>query len=619
MRKVLYPLLQSLFVLCLLYFSSANNYLMNYSYDILINLKNFAARSDDVVIIGIDSDSFNKYDISRSGVIPRSVYAELINRTADLRPAVLAFDVIFERRLSSDDDAALIGSLASYPGSIVMSSTFQASTGSDQQEIYIEPWKEIGNDLLSHGYVNIFRGIRDDTDSIRRRYLPFKRLGNDTIYSLPLAIMERLGKLELNSESNELSFYRRPENRLTTKLKLYEGYSFINYIGDINNFYVIPFSEFIEAGEAQRKIHEKLIENRIVLVGVIDPLYRDFQDIPALSFSLFPKRKQEYGVVILANVIENLLNNKVIRAPSPTLAFSGMLLGNAAFAAITAMISPLASFALLLTVLLSCLFLAFYLFFSSGLLINYFLLATSLLAIYLWSAFAKYRQARIEQQNLFAILQKYVSPEVAKLITRNEYEKTAQGEKKVITVVFSDIRGFTHMSEHMDPWEISKLLNEYFNKMTEIIFRNGGTIDKFIGDAIMILFGAPISQADAAFRAVKTACEMREELKNLRKSWQKARGQVFDIGIGIHSGEAFVGNLGSDNHKEYTALGDAVNTAARLESKALPGQILFSDAVWREIGHLVKFNELEPLVLKGKSRPQEVYELLEMLEEKPAD
>ena len=113
------------------------------------------------------------------------------------------------------------------------------------------------------------------------------------------------------------------------------------------------------------------------------------------------------------------------------------------------------------------------------------------------------------------------------------------------------------------------------------------------------------------------SCEMRDELKNLRRGWQKAKGQVFDIGIGIHSGEAFVGNLGSDNHKEYTALGDAVNTAARLESKALAGQILFSDSVWREIGHLVKFNELEPLMLKGKSRPQEVYELLEIIDEKP--
>jgi len=617
-KKVLYPLLQALLVLCLLYFSSANNYLMNYSYDILINLKNFAARSDDVVIIGIDSDSFNKYDVSRSGVIPRRVYADLINKTAAMRPSVLAFDVIFERRLSSDDDAALIDSLASYPGSIVMSSTFQAAAGSAQQESYVEPWKEIVNERLSHGYVNIFRGIREDTDSIRRRYLPFKKLGSKTIYSLPLAIMERLGKVELNSKGNELSFYQSPANSLKTKLKTYEGHSFINYFGDINNFYVIPFSEFIEAGESQRKIYEKLIANRIVLVGAIDPLYRDFQDIPALSFSLFPQRKQEYGVVILANVIENVLNNRVISAPSPTVAFSGMLLSNVAFAALTGMMSPLAGAGLLLALLLAMLFMAFYLFFSAGLLVNYFLLLTSLLAIYVWSAFSKYRQARLEQENLFAILQKYVSPEVAKLITRTEYEKTMQGEKRMITIVFADIRGFTQMSEHMDPWEISKLLNEYFNKMTEIIFRNGGTIDKFIGDAIMILFGAPVSQEDASFRAVKTACEMREELKNLRRNWQKAKGQVFDIGIGIHSGEAFVGNLGSDNHKEYTALGDAVNTAARLEGKALAGQILFSDAVWREIGHLVKFNELESLILKGKSRPQEVYELLGIIEETPA-
>lgn len=170
------------------------------------------------------------------------------------------------------------------------------------------------------------------------------------------------------------------------------------------------------------------------------------------------------------------------------------------------------------------------------------------------------------------------------------------------------------MSERMDPRAISKLLNEYFNRMTEIIFRNGGTIDKFIGDAIMILFGAPLPQDDATLRAVKTAIEMREGLKKLREGWQDAGGQAFHIGIGINSGEAFVGNLGSDNHKEYTALGDAVNTAARLESKAQPGQILISASVWREVGHLIKFNELEPVMLKGKSKPQEVYEVIGMLE-----
>jgi adenylate cyclase len=132
-----------------------------------------------------------------------------------------------------------------------------------------------------------------------------------------------------------------------------------------------------------------------------------------------------------------------------------------------------------------------------------------------------------------------------------------------------------------------------------------------MGDAIMILFGAPLAQKNAAFRAVKTAHEMREELKILRRNWEEAKEQAFHIGIGINTGEVFVGNLGSDNHKEYTALGDAVNTAARLENKALPDQILFSESVWNEVGHLVSCKELAPVLLRGKSKPSRVFELID--------
>lgn len=612
-KNVLRALLLAFSVLCVLYFSSANDYLMNYSYDIFINLKNFAGRSENVVIIGIDNDAFEKYAISSSGLIPRRVYAELIEKAAQFEPSVLAFDVIFERRISGPDDRLLISSIASYPGPMVMSSTFQGSPGLNQSETYIEPWKDIASPNLSHGYVNIFRGIRGDFDSIRRFYLPHTKVAGENVLSLPLAVVQHLGKVEIDDQNGDIMFYRQGQSSEATRIKLHKGFGFINYLGDLNNFSVIPLSEFMEANAAQRAIYKKLIEDKVLLVGVINQVYRDYQDIPAMSFSLFPKRKQEYGVVVLANIIESLLKNNLMYATSPTKGFLGLLLCNFAFAGVMVLANPFVGLVVLLLLLFLLLFFAFYLFFSLGLLVNYFLLAASLLIVYVVSAFAKYYQMRRERQSLFAVLQKYVSPEVAKLITRSEYEKTMHGEKRVITIVFADIRGFTQMSEKMDPWAISKLLNEYFNKMTEIIFKNGGTIDKFIGDAIMILFGAPISQTDATFRAVKTANEMREALQELRHSWEEASGRAFHIGIGINTGEAFVGNLGSDNHKEYTALGDAVNIAARLESRALPDQILFSENVLNEVEHLIKYNKLEAVTLKGKSSSQEIYELIAII------
>ena len=210
-------------------------------------------------------------------------------------------------------------------------------------------------------------------------------------------------------------------------------------------------------------------------------------------------------------------------------------------------------------------------------------------------------------------LKKYVSPEIAKLITREEFDNSEQGAKKIITVLFSDIRGFTPMSEKMDPKEISHLLNEYFNEMTRVIFKNKGTIDKFIGDAIMVLFGAPVELEDAPLRAIKTAIEMRSELEKLKNKWKEDGSASIDVGIGINTGEAFVGTLGSDIHKEYTALGDTVNTAARFESKAQKGQILISESTLRAVRKHIKFNELEPIMLKGKSKPHEVFEVISLI------
>jgi adenylate cyclase len=578
------------------------------TYDIFINLKNFSGRSENVVIIGIDKDSFEKYSISSSGLIPRRVYADLINAAAEYRPAVLAFDVIFERRISSEDDRLLIESLTSYPGPIVMSSTFQGSTGFGAGENYVEPWKDIGNANLSHGYVNIFRGIRRDFDSIRRFYLPYTKVDGRIVHSLPLAVAEKIGKIEIDENQGEVAFISKVSSDAETRVKLTNGFGFINYYGDLENFSVIPLSEFMHPSQAQKEIYKKLIGGKVLLVGVVNPVYRDFQDIPAMSFSLFPKRKQEYGVVILANIIENLFSNQVLQSVSAGQEFTSFLFCNFAFASILSMLNPLAGLLVLSLSLFLLLFLAFYLFFAKGLLVNFFLLATSMFCIYVISAFNKYYQERRERQNLYSVLQKYVSPEVAKLISRSEYEKSAQGEKRVITVVFADIRGFTQMAEKMDPWAISHLLNEYFNRMTEIIFKNGGTIDKFIGDAIMILFGAPIAQPDAAIRALKTAEEMRKALKEMHQNLGDSE-RAFHIGIGINTGEVFVGNLGSDNHKEYTALGDAVNIAARLESLAKPGQILFSEQVLREAGDRVQFKRLDPVILKGKSQPLEIFEL----------
>ncbi len=172
---------------------------------------------------------------------------------------------------------------------------------------------------------------------------------------------------------------------------------------------------------------------------------------------------------------------------------------------------------------------------------------------------------------------------------------------------FSDIRGFTTLSETMNPDQIASLLTEYFTEMVEVIFEHGGTLDKFMGDAIMALWGAPISHADDVDRAMRAAIEQQRTLGLLNQKWIAEGRPALEIGIGITFGEVFAGNIGSDRRLEYTVLGDAVNTASRLCSKAGPGEILISEPLYRGLTAPPEVEPLEPLQLKGKSQAVPVY------------
>lgn len=175
------------------------------------------------------------------------------------------------------------------------------------------------------------------------------------------------------------------------------------------------------------------------------------------------------------------------------------------------------------------------------------------------------------------------------------------GEKKPVTVFFSDIRGFTPMSEALTAEEVVHILNEYFTAMTAIIFKYEGTLDKYMGDAIMAIWGAPIEMSDHAERAVMAAIEMGEKMKELQAKWRMEGKREVNIGIGINSGDVVVGNIGSNERLEYTAIGDNVNLTQRLESVAEKGQILISAATYERVKNKVNATMLDPIKVKGKT------------------
>jgi adenylate cyclase len=173
----------------------------------------------------------------------------------------------------------------------------------------------------------------------------------------------------------------------------------------------------------------------------------------------------------------------------------------------------------------------------------------------------------------------------------------------MVTVLFSDIRGFTALSETMNPDVMAKHLTEYFTEMVDCVFRHGGTLDKFIGDAVMAQWGAPIAEPDDADRAMAAALDMMQELDTLNGRWRAEGRPELKIGIGINCGDAFAGNIGSERRLEYTVIGDVVNTASRLCSKAQGGEIIISDDCRRALAKPPALEELEPLALKNKSQP----------------
>jgi adenylate cyclase len=207
-------------------------------------------------------------------------------------------------------------------------------------------------------------------------------------------------------------------------------------------------------------------------------------------------------------------------------------------------------------------------------------------------------------------LERFMSSVVVEKILASPDEIRLGGENQTATILFADIREFTRLAERLPPQKIVELLNEYFSEMTDLIFNNGGTLDKYLGDGIMALFGAPWPKADDAERAVKTAGEMQRALTALNRQWQ-ARGQEpLQMGLGINTGQVTAGNIGSSKRMDYTVIGDAVNLASRLCAHAAGGQILISESTFKEIHKSVPARRLESIRVKGKAAPVEIYEIV---------
>jgi adenylate cyclase len=215
-------------------------------------------------------------------------------------------------------------------------------------------------------------------------------------------------------------------------------------------------------------------------------------------------------------------------------------------------------------------------------------------------------QEKKRRQHVVQMFNRFLDPHVVQQLTQQaEGQAIEASRSQEVTILFSDIRGFTSLSESKPPEEIVTLLNDYFNKQVEVIFEHGGTLDKFIGDAIMAFWGAPISSSQHAVQAVSAAMAMGEQLAR----FQKSLNHPFEIGIGIHTGSAVVGFIGSQRRLDYTAIGDAVNLASRIEGETKGvAQILVSESTRQACGEAFDFIDHGEFHVKGRLQPVRLFE-----------
>lgn len=388
-----------------------------------------------------------------------------------------------------------------------------------------------------------------------------------------------------------------------TKIPINDNGRFrINWLGDRQQIRYISFHKILN-----KKIPASFFENKYVFFGTSASGMQDLKTVPSQT----PKMP---GVEVHAQAFLNLMNQGFFTELSEVLLWPIFLIVSILLVFGYNALRPLFGLFMMIGLVFVEMF-SYVLFVIPSLHIIFPVVSLILVTFFAYigsSVFNYFTQER-EKKMLKGAFGSYVSPDVVKQILKKGSELQLGGEKKELTVLFSDVRGFTTYSEKLDPQELVRILNFYLERMSEVIFRNKGTIDKFIGDAIMAIFGAPVEQEDHAIRSCQTAVDMKNELVKVNEHEVKHGRQELAVGIGINTGEMTVGNIGSRKRFDYTVIGDAVNLAARLEglTKFFGVEILVSEYTVNLVGmDRFLFRELASVKVKGKDKPVIVYELI---------
>lgn len=380
------------------------------------------------------------------------------------------------------------------------------------------------------------------------------------------------------------------------------GRLLVRYRGRAGTFATVPIADILDG-----RANPALLRDRVVLIGTTAQGIGDMRVTP--YGELFP------GVEVRASIIENLLEGNVLQRPDwmSIVDVAAIVLLGLVLTWLLPRMGVSGGALLALGVLTAFLILANYLFTVQGLWLNVVYPSILVALAFASATLVRYFSTESEKRHIKAAFQFYVPPAVVEEIAADMGKLRLGGEKRDLTVLFSDIRGFTSMSEALAPEDLVKLLNVYFTEMTQKVFDHQGSLDKYIGDAIMAVFGAPIAAAEHPHLACRTALDMISALDVLRAQWQRDRLPDINIGIGINTGPMIVGNMGSASRFNYTVVGDAVNLASRIESlnKVYGTSILLSEYTYEKVrDEFPNAREIDRVQVRGRAQVVGLFELI---------
>ena len=556
--------------------------------DTAIRVRGQQAPNENIVIVAIDDSSLAWF--SERWPWSRSRMAEIVNWLNDAGARLIAYDIfLFDPALNPEDDIALAEAFRQANAVVTVSQIFTtqySTTLALPEDLFLPVIDGVGITEIERG-----------DDAIARGVTGYKNFEGEFFYNWAFEVARIYLETDPPSNPNPASVLFNGETiPLNRRNEL-----IVNYAGPPQTYPTYSAAYLLEGD-----YNPSIFKDKIVLIGASSETLQDLYPTPYSATNLTP------GVEVVANTIATLLSGDYLSVTPPWGAML-LILGMALLSRLLISSSrPTLAILLMTVAALTYLAIRQFVFYRSGLQVT---IVSPLLMLILGVVIPTLEQAvtqEIEKRRVRNLFSRFISPQMVNQLLDTQ-DINSLNKRTELTILFSDLRDFTSLSERMKPEDVVKLLNPYLKTMSEIIHQYGGTVDKYEGDAIIAFFGEPIPHKDHAIRATFAALEMNAALQKLNKSWlsENILSEGLKMGIGLNTGEVFVGLLGSEQRINYTVIGDAANLAARLQdqTKEFGFPILVSKETYLAIKDKVQVEFLASRILKGKSEPVEIYRL----------